>query len=368
MNLRQVSPPGHSFAIFLSTILLFLVASSTLVANDQRPALPILQPSASASATGKVLNLVAGDDLQKALDAAAPGDVISLPAGAMFEGPFTLSPKNTNSKTELSRWITIRTRAGPQRLPKAGVRVSPSNAPAMAKLTSSGGAILTTLPGASYYQFIGIEFTPTFSSEGVLLTELVRLEARDFFRAASKRADNVGHFIFARCYFHGDATLGTRRGIVLNGGATAIVDSYFSDFKIRGHDSQAIVGWGGTGPYLIRNNCLEAAGENIMFGGADPLVRNQVPSDISILGNHFAKPLAWRSAGNWTIKNILELKNARRVLIRGNLLEYNWPESQNGFAILFTVRNQEGTAPWSTVEDVTFIHNIVRHLVKRPKD
>jgi len=27
----------------------------------------------------------------------------------------------------------------------------------------------------------------------------------------------------------------------------------------------------------------------------------------------------------------------------------------------FTVRNQDGTAPWSTVEDVTFSNNIVRH-------
>ena len=34
--------------------------------------------------------------------------------------------------------------------------------------------------------------------------------------------------------------------------------------------------------------------------------------------------------------------------------------AQNGFAILFTVRNQDGRAPWSVVEDVTFINNVVR--------
>ena len=49
-------------------------------------------------------------------------------------------------------------------------------------------------------------------------------------------------------------------------------------------------------------------------------------------------------------------------LVNGNLLEYNWPQAQNGFAILFTVRNQDGAAPWSTIEDVAFTNNLVRHV------
>src|SRR5206468_1482644 len=63
-----------------------------------------------------------------------------------------------------------------------------------------------------------------------------------------------------------------------------------------------------------------------------------------------------------TVKNLFELKNARRVLIDGNLFEYNWPQAQNGYAILFTVRNQDGNAPWSTIEDVSFTNNVVRHV------
>ena len=91
-----------------------------------------------------------------------------------------------------------------------------------------------------------------------------------------------------------------------------------------------------------------------------------VPSDIEIRRNHFAKPLAWKLghpdyAGTpWSVKNLFELKNARRVLVEGNLFERNWPHAQTGTAILFTPRNQNGTAPWSVVEDVTFRHNIVR--------
>jgi len=92
-----------------------------------------------------------------------------------------------------------------------------------------------------------------------------------------------------------------------------------------------------------------------------------VPSDIEIRHNHFVKPLSWKAddptyAGTaWTVKNLFELKNAQRVLVDGNVFEYNWPAAQNGFAILFTVRNQDGHAPWSTVADVVFSNNIVRH-------
>lgn len=61
------------------------------------------------------------------------------------------------------------------------------------------------------------------------------------------------------------------------------------------------------------------------------------------------------------MKNLFELKNAQRVLVDGNVFENNWLDAQNGFAILFTPRNQNGTAPWSRVQDVTFRNNIVRH-------
>src|SRR5438105_9551765 len=45
-----------------------------------------------------------------------------------------------------------------------------------------------------------------------------------------------------------------------------------------------------------------------------------------------------------------------------NVFENNWMQAdQDGLAILFTPRNQNGTAPWSTVQDVTFTNNIVRH-------
>src|ERR1700687_4001972 len=73
------------------------------------------------------------------------------------------------------------------------------------------------------------------------------------------------------------------------------------------------------------------------------------------------KQPAWRNQ-SWTVKNLLELKNARRVTIQANTLEYNWEAAQSGFAILLTVRNQDGGCPWCQVEQVTFENNVVRHI------
>ena len=53
-------------------------------------------------------------------------------------------------------------------------------------------------------------------------------------------------------------------------------------------------------------NYLEAAAENIMFGGAPPYIQNLVPSDIVVRRNHLTKPLAWRTQ-NWLVKNLFEL-------------------------------------------------------------
>jgi hypothetical protein len=67
-------------------------------------------------------------------------------------------------------------------------------------------------------------------------------------------------------------------------------------------------------------------------------------------------------AGNrWVVKNIFELKNARRVLVEFNVFENNWLHGQPGYAILFTPRNQDGRCHWCVVEDVVFQYNIVRN-------
>jgi hypothetical protein len=167
---------------------------------------------------------------------------------------------------------------------------------------------------------------------------------------------------------HGHATADVFRGILLNSAASAVIDSHVSEIHVAGHDSQAILGFNGPGPFKIVNNYLEGAGENIMFGGGDPRIPDLVPSDIEIRHNSLFKPLRWRRgtpdfAGiQWTVKNLLELKNAQRVLIEGNVLENAGPEPQGWAAFVLTPSNG-GAAPWSVVQDVMIRNNIVRNAM-----
>jgi hypothetical protein len=287
-----------------------------------------------------------------ALDSARPGDTIMLRAGAVYRGPFRL--RNHGAATE---WITIRTR---EPLLPEGTRVRPRAMRAMPRLIASSGSVFIADPGAHHYRLVGLEMSP---APGVFLYHVVDLGSEN------DRLDAVPHDIrIEQCYIHGDPQKGSRRGVALNGANLAVVDSHLSDFMDVDNDTQAIAGWNGPGPFQIINNYLEASGENVLFGGADPRIRDLVPADIEIRRNHFTKPLSWRVedrsyAGTpWVVKNLFELKNARRVTVEYNLFEHNWPHGQDGFAILFTPRNQDGGSPWSVVEEVRFEHNVVRRV------
>ncbi len=227
-------------------------------------------------------------------------------------------------------------------------------------VTPDSSAVLVATNGAHHFRFIGIEFMP---AQGVYVNDLLLLGAYESSVAAMPQ-----YLDFDRVYIHGDLEVGSKRGVALQGRDTTIRNSYLSDFKSTWQDTQAIAGWAGPGPYHIINNHIEASGESVGFGGATPVIQNILPSDIEIRGNHFYKPLSWRTgdpsfAGDsWMVKNHLELKFAQRVLIDGNVFENNWVQAdQHGFAVQFTVRDENGAAPWAVIQDVTFSNNIVRH-------
>ena len=88
--------------------------------------------------------------------------------------------------------------------------------------------------------------------------------------------------------------MGPEAGIALNAASVTIRDSYIADCKGVGQDTQAIGGWNGPGPYTIENNYLKAAGENVMFGGADPSIANLVADGVTFRGNYVSRPMAWR--------------------------------------------------------------------------
>jgi hypothetical protein len=155
---------------------------------------------------------------------------------------------------------------------------------------------------------------------------------------------------------HGEPNANNRRGIAMDGTYVAVIDSYISDFQELGTDSQGLWAYNTTGPLKIVNNYIEAASENVLFGGGDSKATSLVPADIEIRNNHFFKPLSLIGT-KLAPKNLLEFKAAQRVLVTGNTFQNSPAGAQNGFAILITPRNQSGKAPWSTTTDIAINGN-----------
>ena len=307
----------------------------------------LLAARASGAAT---ITVNSGGDLQAAIRAAVPGDTIVLQAGATFTGNYELPAKGGTS------YITIRSSTPDASLPPAGTRMTPNYAPLLARIRSdANGPAMRTTAGASYWRLLFLEFAPSVSNGAANLVELGAAGTSQNTMAAVPH-----HLVMDRCYLHGDPTYGQRRGVALNSGDTDLINSYFADFK-SANEAQAIGSWNGPGPFLIENNYLEGAGENIMFGGADPSIPNLVATGITIRRNYITKPTSWIMQ-SWTVKNLVEFKNAQNVVVEGNVIENSWVAAQQGYAVLFTPRNQEGTAPWTIVRNVVFRNNIMRHV------
>lgn len=289
----------------------------------------------------------AGGNLQAAIDGANYGDVIVLEAGATYKGPITLPYKEGAS----DQYITITT-SNLSGIAKENERINPQlHTKAMPKIVGPDSSVaIATADQAHHYKFVGIEFSPTADSK--YLYNLIDLGKSDY-----KSLTQFPHdLVFDRCYIHSTGLNKARRGVALNSARTDIINSHISGFAGAGDETQAICGWNGPGPFKIVNNFIEGGAQNIMFGGADPSVPNLIPSDIEIKQNYLFKPAAW-SGGVATIKGVIELKMGRNITIDGNVLE---SEALTG-AFILTVRNQNGRAPWSTLEDINITNNIVRH-------
>lgn len=126
-------------------------------------------------------------------------------------------------------------------------------------------------------------------------------------------------------------------------------------------DTQAVGGWDGTHDLIVDNCDLEASGEVVMWGGSTLSAQENVCSDILINNCRITKNPAWRSKpGGVTCKNLFELKCARRVTIQNCLLKGSWPDGQDGYAILLTLR--QDPYPWGVLEDIKILNNRIEDV------
>ncbi|HTW32200.1 MAG TPA: putative Ig domain-containing protein [Candidatus Sulfotelmatobacter sp.] len=337
---------------------------------------------ADTPAPGSTITVAANGNLQSALDKAACGDTITLQAGATYSGGQYTFP---NKSCDDAHWIIVRTSAPDSSLPAEGTRLTPcyagvSSLPgrpvfnctsttkvvATINYAGTGDGPIMFAPGASHYRLIGLEITRTANNK-TPVTALI----------APTQGEAYSQMVFDRMYIHGTPADETRRGVELSGGTSiAVQDSYISDMhcNVGGTctDSQAVSGGTGTlasGPYKISDNFLEAAGENILFGGG---YANQAPADITVTQNHFFKPMFWMKGQpgysvNVIVKNHFEMKNAQRVLVDSNMFDDTWGGySQWGDSILITPKNQDlngvNICPLCEVTDVTVRYATISHV------
>lgn len=162
------------------------------------------------------------------------------------------------------------------------------------------------------------------------------------------------HFIFDRVIIRGDATYGAKRGIPGNGHDITVKNSDIRGIFRYGQDTTTFGCFNCGKGYLLQNNWLEAGAEVIMFGGAASPART-VAEDIVVEDNMLTRP-PWKAVAGptYNVKNLFELKEGINVVVRRNYMEYNWPPSQPGYAIVITAKDSKKIA------DVLFENNVVK--------
>lgn len=298
---------------------------------------------------GRTIRVEAGQNLQAALNAAQPGDEVVLAQGATFTGNFTLPAKTSTSP----EWIIVRADVLPVGF---GTRVTRELAAPSAKvITPNSSAAIITAQGAKHWRLVGfqVELAPISS----LNYGIVVLGSGS--SADSTLATLPTDIILDRMMISGSTTGMTSRCVAMNGIRLAVIDSHLDECHAKGPDAQGIGGWNGPGPFLIENNYIAGSGQGIMFGGADPFIRDVTPSDITIRRNYFYKPMSWAN-NKWSIKATFELKHAQRVQFEGNILENTWISAQTGYAFLFQTVSQNDRAPWTVIQDITVRNNLIK--------
>ena len=345
-------------------------------ATDGPAAAPIACYETSVESTpspGSVVKVSSAANLQTAIDNATCGQTLVLQAGQTYPG-FTLRAKTCDA----NHYITIQSSATGSTLPAEGVRATPCNAgigslpgrPALNCASTSNvmariagvakqDKIIGTDEGANYYRLVGLEIADT-EANGALAGyyNLILLSGAD-------------HIIFDRCWIHGSPKGEDVKGLEFTDSSyVAVIDSYISDIHSKvsgwGADSAAVGSITGPGPVKIVDNFLEAAGENVLWGGGTSTTN---VSDVEMRRNHIFKPFTWWKLSPtyfgtlFVTKNLFESKTGIRQFVEGNIFENNWAMAQKGTAILFTPKNQYGKCPECAVHDIIFRYNILRHSV-----
>lgn len=339
-----------------------------VTSTAQPVTLPQYEPDTTMPAmNGNVLRVMAGGDLQAALNAAQPRDVIVLDHTGTWLGNFNFPAKTgQDGQPGGNNVITIISDAVYDFgfLPR-GKRVSIADALNMPKIFTNlpNGIALSTVNGVTGmggWRLVGLEVgsAPGNTAD---MTRIMRFG--DEVTLVDNGAKQPFNFGVDRCLIHGNPTQSIQHAISMHASYSFVIDSYIYETHHNGADSQAVwIGQQAQG-VLCDNVYAEASGENIFVGGSDGI--DGFPcADITIRRCYMFKPKKWNpndpsyDGSSWVIKNLFEIKFGRRILVEACVLDGCWTGGQAGFAFLIKANNVQAIP----TTDVTIRNNLVRNV------
>jgi hypothetical protein len=257
-----------------------------------------------AEAVQQPLMISAGGDLQAALDAGEP--LIALPAGATYPAITIAHPVTLNGNG-------------------AHIHAVASDTPAIRVAPGTTDVTLRDLSATAAWNGAVVQLGDNLAAtQGTLavVPRRIRLERVTVPTHRGKRAFEISA---AEC---------------------ELVDCSCDDVYVPdgAQDSQGVNILNTPGPVAVRGGTYIAGSENIMIGGAAPVILGNVPSDLLFENLTLVKPAAWQNAIKVGPKNLFEIKAGRRVTLRNSTLSGSWKStlgdpSQDGYAIVITPKN-----------------------------
>lgn len=348
---RDAQPiPASSTATATVTVTARPEANSANTEDLTNPANPnYISPSAcTTDAATNTVKVQAALDIAKGRNT-VPQKVI-VPAGCRADGQLVAKvPVGTEMITLITSGV----------LPASHRRITVAEESQLftIRATVTNEPALTTDPagGSHHYKFRGLIFET--ARDQLAVVQLGRPDVEDTTAKISH------HFIIQHCIVRptDEFTLNLQNGILHNANDVSIIDSRVEKMSFNGIESHNVLSYSCEGRHLISNNYLGGASSNLFYGGAASTVRGMVPTDIEIEENYLWKPPEWKPSNPaWDhktrgVKNLWELKTGSNIVNRGNRMENNWTDAQQGIGAFLQATCDSGN--WASARNLDWSYN-----------
>lgn len=319
-----------------------------------------------------------GTALQSVLAAIAgtSGDVvIKLTAGTRYTGNFIFPVRSGRTYVYSSKVLdgTLMASYPPSQYAIGGTQTRGSRiSHPLSYAVAGGGSPLAQMATSAYipavsfavgakggYRFEGVEIMQTEAVTTVIESGLVNTGGPDdtYVTSFANVPENInfGHFLI-----HGRDSQQIRRGVLQNGFGVGFRDGSVYGIHRSGTESAGIAGWNTPGKAAHINCLISGGAQDVLYGGAGPVVPGLIGRNFTSRWNHFWKDPAkftWVTGGtapNYGWKNHYEHKNHTHILLEDCAFEHLTSDGQNGSNILFQCLNDNNIDPaMQRITDIT---------------